>query len=39
MGAISEIILHIGLEKTGSTSIQMFVDDHKATLRDQGVFA
>jgi hypothetical protein len=39
MGTLSEIILHIGLEKTGSTSIQMFVDDHKAMLHDQGVFA
>lgn len=39
MGKISEIILHIGLEKTGSTSIQMFIDDHQTLLRDQGVIA
>ncbi|KUR78740.1 hypothetical protein [Novosphingobium sp. Fuku2-ISO-50] len=39
MGKISEIILHIGLEKTGSTSIQMFLDDQKALLRSQGMFA
>jgi len=39
VGKISEIILHIGLEKTGTTSIQMFLDDHKAMLHAQGVFA
>jgi len=38
MGKISEIIVHIGLEKTGTTSIQMFLDDQKSMLRDQGVF-
>jgi hypothetical protein len=34
---VAEIILHIGLEKTGSTSIQMFLDDHKDMLRWQGI--
>jgi hypothetical protein len=37
MGTISEIVVHIGLEKTGTTSIQRFLDDHKPLLRDQGV--
>lgn len=37
MGKISEIIVHIGLEKTGTTSIQMFLADQKALLREQGV--
>lgn len=30
-------IIHIGLPKTGSTSLQAFLDDHRLGLRDQGI--
>ncbi|MDV7144369.1 hypothetical protein R3X27_16940 [Tropicimonas sp. TH_r6] len=33
-----KLVLHIGTEKTGSTSIQGWLHDNKARLRDNGVF-
>lgn len=32
-----EVVLHIGLHKTGTTSIQHFLQDHRAELQAQGV--
>ena len=36
--ALARLFLHIGTHKTGTTSLQRFLTDNRATLRRQGLF-
>jgi len=35
--AMNRIFLHIGLEKTGTTALQVFLRDNEERLRDAGL--